>query len=54
MTDNLRSAEPTATPETAHAMEQALDWLILLDTPSEEQTRQFHAWLAADPRHGEA
>lgn len=54
MTDNHRSAEPTATPKTAHAMEQALDWLILLDNPSEEQTRQFHAWLAADPRHGEA
>nr|WP_280639776.1 FecR domain-containing protein [Pseudomonas sp. RGM2987] len=35
-------------------MEQALDWLILLDSPSEEQTRQFEAWLAADPRHGEA
>lgn len=54
MTDNHRSAEPTATQETTHAMEQALDWLIRLDNPSEEQTRQFDAWLAADPRHGEA
>jgi transmembrane sensor len=35
-------------------MDQALDWLVLLDNPSEEQTRQFQAWLAADPRHGEA
>ncbi|MDQ0122709.1 transmembrane sensor [Pseudomonas lini] len=35
-------------------MDQALDWLIVLDSPSEEQTRQFHAWLAADPRHAEA
>ncbi|WP_144419491.1 FecR domain-containing protein [Pseudomonas sp. P97.38] len=35
-------------------MEQALDWLILLDNPSDEQTRQFQAWLAADPRHGQA
>ncbi|MCJ8202826.1 FecR domain-containing protein [Pseudomonas sp. RGM2987] len=52
MTDNHRAPGPT--PETAHAMEQALDWLILLDSPSEEQTRQFEAWLAADPRHGEA
>nr|WP_275300503.1 FecR domain-containing protein [Pseudomonas sp. AF32] len=35
-------------------MEQALDWLILLENPSQEQTRQFQDWLAADPRHGEA
>lgn len=52
MTDNHRAPGPT--PETAHAMEQALDWLIALDSPTDEQTRQFQAWLAADPRHGEA
>lgn len=53
MTDN-RSPEPAKAQDTAHAMEQALDWLLLLDNPSQEQTRQFQAWLAADPRHGEA
>jgi len=52
VTDNHRAPGPT--PETAHAMEQALDWLIALDSPTDEQTRQFQAWLAADPRHGEA
>jgi transmembrane sensor len=35
-------------------MDQALDWLIVLDSPSEEQTRQFHAWLAADAAHADA
>lgn len=35
-------------------MDQALDWLIVLDSPSEQQTREFHAWLAADPRNAEA
>lgn len=54
MTDSHRAAEPTTRPDTAHAMEQALDWLILLENPSQEQTRQFQDWLAADPRHGEA
>lgn len=53
MTDNHRP-DPATTQKTAHAMEQALDWLILLDNPSQEQAHQFQAWLAADPRHGEA
>jgi transmembrane sensor len=35
-------------------MDQALDWLIVLGSPSEEQTRQFHDWLDADPLHAEA
>lgn len=34
-------------------MDQALDWLIVLGSPDEEQTRQFHAWLAADPLNAE-
>ncbi|MCG6573409.1 DUF4880 domain-containing protein [Pseudomonas sp. AF32] len=54
MTDPHRPPEPTTSLDTAHAMEQALDWLILLENPSQEQTRQFQDWLAADPRHGEA
>jgi len=36
------------------AMDQALDWLIVLDSPSEQQSREFHDWLAADPRNAEA
>lgn len=35
-------------------MDQALDWLIVLDSPSEQQSREFHDWLAADPRNAEA
>jgi transmembrane sensor len=35
-------------------MDQALDWLIVLDSPNEEQTRQFQQWLAADPAHADA
>jgi transmembrane sensor len=34
-------------------MDQALDWLIVLGSPSDEQTQAFHDWLAADPLHAE-
>ncbi|MGH8384507.1 MAG: FecR family protein [Pseudomonas sp.] len=54
MTDTHRSPSPSPAQATADAMDQALDWLIVLDSPSEEQTRQFQAWLAADPAHAEA
>lgn len=54
MTDTHRPPEAAEAQDTAHAMDQALDWLILLDSPSEDQRRHFQAWLAADPRHGEA
>lgn len=54
MTDIHRSPEPDPAQDTAHAMDQALDWLIVLDSPSEEQSRQFQAWLAADSRHADA
>ncbi|MGG7646426.1 FecR family protein [Pseudomonas sp. ES4] len=55
MTDTL-PVPPPAPParDPASAMDQALDWLIVLDSPSEEQTRQFHDWLAADPLNAEA
>ena len=36
------------------AMDQALDWLIALDSPTPEQRRAFAAWLAADPAHAQA
>lgn len=35
-------------------MDQALDWLILLESPSPEQARQFHDWLNASPLHSAA
>ena len=54
MTDTHRSPSPAPARDTAEAMDQALDWLIVLDSPSEEQTRQFQPWLAADPAHAEA
>lgn len=53
MTDTHRSPPPPAR-DPASAMDQALDWLIVLEDPSEEHTRQFHDWLAADPLHVEA
>lgn len=54
MTDTHRAPSPAQAPATAEAMDQALDWLIVLDSPSEEQTHQFHQWHAADPAHAEA
>lgn len=54
MTDTHRSPSPSPAQDSADAMDQAMDWLIVLDSPSEEQSRQFHAWLAADPSHAEA
>jgi transmembrane sensor len=54
VTDTHRAPSSLPTQATADAMDQALDWLIVLDNQSEEQTRQFHAWLAADPAHAQA
>ena len=54
MTDTHRSSAPSPARDAASAMDQALDWLIVLGSPSEEQTRQFHDWLAADPLNAEA
>ncbi|MFJ4194560.1 FecR family protein [Pseudomonas sp. NPDC089534] len=54
MTDTHRPPSPDTAQDAASAMDQALDWLIALGSPDEEQTRQFHAWLAADPRNAEA
>lgn len=60
MTDIHRTqstAQAGATPASdspEQAMDQALDWLILLENPSPEQTRQFHHWLNASPLHGAA
>ncbi|MGF6557774.1 transmembrane sensor [Pseudomonas sp. S30_BP2TU TE3576] len=54
MTDNHRSPEPSLAQDPASAMDQALDWLIVLGSPDEEQSRQFHAWLDADPLNAQA
>ncbi|WP_223570275.1 FecR family protein [Pseudomonas sp. BF-R-26] len=54
MTDTHRSPPPSPARDSASAMDQAMDWLIVLGSPSEEQTRQFHDWLDADPLHAEA
>ena len=35
-------------------MDQALDWLIVLDHPSAEQTRQFQQWLTASALNAQA
>nr|WP_178124814.1 MULTISPECIES: FecR domain-containing protein [unclassified Pseudomonas] len=35
-------------------MDQALDWLIELEHPTQEQVRQFHQWLAASPLNAQA
>ena len=52
--DTHRSPAPSPAPDSASAMDQALDWLIVLDSPSEAQSRAFDQWLAADPLHAEA
>ncbi|MHC8357869.1 FecR family protein [Pseudomonas sp. LB3P81] len=54
MTDTHRSPPPSPARDAASTMDQALDWLIVMGSPSEEQTRQFHEWLNADPLHAQA
>ncbi|EUB86275.1 FecR family protein [Pseudomonas sp. GM30] len=54
MTHTHRSPSPDTAQDAASAMDQALDWLIVLGSADDEQTRQFHAWLAADPLNAEA
>lgn len=54
MTDTDRSPAPSPARDPASAMDQALDWLIVMGSPSEEQARQFHQWLDIDPLHAEA
>jgi len=53
VTDTHRPPSPDTAQDAARAMDQALDWLIVLGSADEEQTRQFHAWLAADPLNAE-
>ncbi|MFF7707165.1 FecR domain-containing protein [Pseudomonas sp. NPDC007930] len=39
---------------SAAAMDQAMDWLIVLQSPTPEQCQQFDAWLAEAPAHADA
>jgi len=39
---------------TDSALDQALNWLIALETADAQQRARFQDWLAADPAHGEA
>lgn len=41
-------------PVTDSALDQALNWLIELETADAQQRARFQDWLAADPAHGEA
>ncbi|OLS59138.1 FecR family protein [Pseudomonas putida] len=54
MTDpaHPRPAPPAAARD--QAMDEALDWLIRLQCPSDDDTRAFEAWLEADPANAQA
>ncbi|WP_201193430.1 FecR domain-containing protein [Pseudomonas fluorescens] len=54
MTDIHHSPAPTAAQDPASAMDQALDWLIVMDSPSAQQSQQFNEWLEASALHAEA
>ena len=54
MTHTRRPPPPSTAQDRATAMDQALDWLIVLGSPSAEQTLAFNAWLAADPLNAQA
>jgi transmembrane sensor len=54
VTHTRRPPPPSPAQDRATAMDQALDWLIVLGSPSAEQTQAFNAWLAADPLHAQA
>ncbi|MDH0099631.1 FecR/PupR family sigma factor regulator, partial [Pseudomonas sp. GD04158] len=40
---------PAPTPDSDTPLEQALDWLILLDDADEACQARFAQWLAASP-----
>ena len=54
MTDIHHSPAPPAAQDPASAMDQALDWLIVMDSPSAQQSQQFNEWLEASALHAEA
>ncbi len=56
MTDSPNPHSPELARQVLqdNAMDQALDWLIVMERPSAEQRMQFTTWLAADPAHAQA
>ncbi len=46
--------QPAPTPDSDTPLEQALDWLILLDDADEACQARFAQWLAASPANAEA
>ena len=54
MTDIHHTSAPPPAQDPASAMDQALDWLIVMDSPSAQQGQQFSEWLDASPLHAEA
>jgi transmembrane sensor len=54
VTDIHHSPAPPAAQDPASAMDQALDWLIVMDSPSAQQSQQFNEWLEASALHAEA
>lgn len=51
MTEPALQASPVM---PAHAMDEALDWLMVLASPTPAQCQAFDAWLARDPHHAAA
>lgn len=55
MTDSHSSGPGQASPTpNDNAMDQALNWLIELESADAQKRVRFQEWLAADPDHGEA
>ena len=56
----MKDTQPPAAPKVAHdvlqdsAMNQALDWLIVLECADDGEKAAFQAWLKADPAHAQA
>jgi len=52
--DTLRAPSAAQDVLNDSAMDQALNWLIELDSDDPQQQARFQAWLAADPAHRDA
>ena len=56
----MKDTQPPAVPKVAQdvlqdsAMDQALDWLIVLECADDCEKAAFQAWLKADPAHAQA
>lgn len=54
MTDPAHQRPAPHASARDQAMDAALDWLIRLQCPSDDDTRAFEAWLEADPANAQA